>query len=453
MAMAGSRRWFVRDAALIAGAVGAGPMVRAAFAGEVPRLDVRRMGAKGDGVTTDTAAIQAAVDAAARRGGGVVHFPAGRYVSGTLLLRSGVKLELDADAVLLGSLNPADYRLVEPFTDGVGTVRGYALLACTDAKDVGVRGGMIDGRGAELQAAAGPAGGKQPSARPFLVLCVRSAGVAMEDVQLRNSSAWTMHLFQCSAVRVERVSIRSVGLPNNDGIDVDSSSDVQIHGCTIETGDDAVCLKTTSARPCADIRVSDCTLSTRCAAFKIGTESMGDFSKIRVTGCHVLKANLGAVKLLAVDGGSISDVLVEGMTVDEADTPIFVRLGARGRTFRAGDAGRPPGMISGVVLRDIRVAAAQRIGVLLSGLPGHPIDSVTLERVAITMSGEPITSAPPDPPEVPGAYPEVRMFGAELPASGLYARHVRRLAMASVTLTAVAGDTRPLRKVEDSESG
>jgi hypothetical protein len=190
-------------------------------------------------------------------------------------------------------------------------------------------------------------------------------------------------------------------------------------------------------------------MTTRCAAFKIGTESAGDFSTIRISDCHVVEANLGAIKILSVDGANIHDVLVDRMQVDDADTPIFLRLGGRGRTFRPGDVARPPGTLSDVVIRDMTVKRARRIGILISGIPGHVIENVTLEQITITMSGELDTQLPPQPAENPAAYPEVRMFGSNLPAFGIYGRHLRGLRMRRVAITSIPGDTRPERLLSD----
>jgi polygalacturonase len=409
-------------------------------------FSVRDFNARGDGVVLDTIAMQRAIDVASSAGGGVVWFGPGRYKTGTLLLKSGVTLDLAQDATLLGSTDPADYRLLEPFVDAVGATRGFALIGCVDVHDVGITGaGVIDGRGAMLQAS----GSKDPSARPFLLLCLRSTAIGIEGISLVNSSAWTMHVFQCSDVTISHIRIRSLGLANNDGIDIDSSQHVHVEGCTIETGDDAICLKTTSSKPCKDITVKGCTMTTRCAAFKIGTESAGDFSAIRVSDCHVLEANLGAIKILSVDGAHIHDVLIERMQVDDADTPIFLRLGARARTFRPGDVARPPGTLSNVVIRDVNVKHARRIGILISGIPGHVIENVTLRQIAMSMSGELERQSPPEPAENPAAYPEVRMFGGNLPAFGIYGRHLRGLRTRQVVIESIPGDIRPERLLSD----
>ena len=413
------------------------------------RFSVKDFHAMGDGIAVDTIPIQRAIDAAASNGGGVVWFGPGQYVTGTLLLKTGVTIDLAQDATLLGSTDPTDYRLLEPFVDAVGATRGYALIGCVDAHNVAITGaGAIDGRGAALQAS----GSKDPSVKPFLLLCLRSTAVGIQGISLLNSSAWTVHLFQCADVTISHIRIRSLGLANNDGIDIDSSQRVHVESCTIETGDDAICLKTTSRRPCKDITVKSCTMTTRCAAFKIGTETAGDVSAIRVSDCHVVEANLGAIKILSVDGANIRDVLVENIQVDDADTPIFLRLGARGRTFRAGDVARPPGTLSDIVIRDMAVKHARRIGILISGIPGHVIENVTLEKIAITMSGELVTQFPPQPPESPAAYPEVRMFGGNLPAFGIYGRHLRGLRMRQVAITSIPGDTRPEKLLSDDRS-
>jgi polygalacturonase len=260
----------------------------------------------------------------------------GRYVTGGILLKTGVVLRLDKGAEILGNPDVGDYALMDGFVDATGQARGYALIGAVDAKDVGIEGeGMIDGQGRAVIAAGKGAGVER---KPFLVRWVRCGGVTVTGVTMRNSAAWTMHVAECGNVDIEGVKIEGHAASNNDGIDIDSSERVRVRGCVIDTGDDAICLKTTTPRACRDVVVEGCTLTSRCGAIKLGTESLGDFEDVTVKGCHILGANLAGIKLLSVDGGHIRHVRISDITMDSGHVAIFMRLGARLRTFRAGDA-------------------------------------------------------------------------------------------------------------------
>lgn len=165
-----------------------------------------------------------------------MYFPAGKWRSGTLLLKNNVSLFLDENAVLLGSENIADYQIVDGFEDGTGQKMGYCFVGAVDVSNVGILGkGTVDGRGKMVLAS----GGRER--RPFLVRFVRSSRIKVQGVSLKNSTAWTMHLFRCKDVKVEGLTILSRGLANNDGIDIDCCEDVSIKKCNIDTGDDATC--------------------------------------------------------------------------------------------------------------------------------------------------------------------------------------------------------------------
>jgi polygalacturonase len=403
----------------------------------------------GDGQTLNTAAIQSAIDRCADAGGGTVVFPAGRYVTGTLLLRSKIVLRLEEGAVLLGSTNLADYRLVDPFVDGTGAQMGYALVAGVDVSDVAIEGpGSIDGRGKETLAARGP---NEKSKRPFLVRFVHASGVRLSHVGLQQSAAWMVHFFQCRGVAAEGVSILNRAGSNNDGFDIDSCESVRIRSCEIDSGDDAICLKTTSARPCRDISVNGCTLRTNCAAIKFGTESMGNFERIEIADCHIPEARLAGIKLLSVDGAHIDGVTIRNIAMDAGHVAVFLRLGARLKTFRAGDNPMPIGTLRNISIGGLR-ATVDAPGILISGVPGHFIEDVTLKDVDLRLPGGGTSEdAKAELPEAPAAYPEIRMFGARIPAYGAYVRHARRVTGRNCKFHLAAPDARPAVVRVDAE--
>jgi polygalacturonase len=412
-------------------------------------FSVLDFGAKPDGETLNTGALQRAIDECGRKGGGTVTLAAGRYVSGTILLRDGVTLRLEEGATLLGSTNLADYRLIDDFRDGTGAAMGYCFVGAVEQKNVGIEGpGAIDGRGKEVLAARGPG---DRSKRPFLVRLLRCSGVSLDGVELRQSAAWCTHLFRCRDVTAAGVRIYNHAGSNNDGFDIDSCQRVRIADCDIDTGDDSICLKTTGPQPCRDVAIRNCRLKSNCAAVKCGTESVGDFENIRVTDCRILGAGLGGIKLLSVDGSNLRDVVVSGVTMEAGRVPVFLRLGARLKTFRAGDEKKPVGSLKGVAIRNLR-ATAEGPGILISGIPGHSVEDVTFDDVVIRLPGGGVKDDPPVAvPEAEAAYPEIRMFGPKLPAWGVYARHVRGLKMSGVRMSVEKADGRPERVMEDAE--
>jgi polygalacturonase len=409
---------------------------------------VAEFGAVGDGTTLNTAALQKGIDTCSAEGGGTLAFPAGRYLTGTIQLRDHVTLRLDARAILLGSTNAADYRNVDPFMAGDGIPQGFALIVAVDAKNVGIEGaGTIDGQGTAVRAAQ-----ESYAVRPFLIRWVRCSDVIVKDVNLRSSGAWCMHFFQTRNATVERVRIHNRGLGNNDGIDIDSCETVRIRDCDIDSGDDAICLKATSAQPCRDIVATDCRLTTSCNAIKLGTESLGDFENIRISDCQLQDIGLAGIAIYSVDGAHTHDVAISGIAMDGVTVPISLRLGARLKTFRADDEAKPPGLLRDITITNIRATRARRIGVLVNGIPGHPVENLTLEDIDIALlGGGTAEDARLQLPEKESAYPEIHMFGKVLPAYGLYLRHVRGVTLRNVRMSATAPDARPEKIFIDVE--
>ena len=434
------------SASLLLLAITASPLIAAERV-----VDATEVGIQGDGVTLNTAAIQRAIDDCAAAGGGVLKFPAGRYLTGTIQIKSNVRLRVEDQAILLGSTDAADYRNLDPFTDGSGNPMGFALIVAVDADHVGIEGsGTIDGQGPKLKA-------KQNlyTMRPFLVRWVRCTNVTVRDVHLADPGAWTLNFFQSKDAVVEGVTIRAreTKLLNNDGINIDSSEHVRVRNCDVNSRDDALVIKSTSAKPSRDIVASDCKLSTRTNAIKLGTESLGGFENISISNCQITNTQMAGIALYSVDGGDLHDVTISDVSMDGVIVPISIRLGARLRTFRDGDKpNASAGKLRDVTIRNVSAKNIEMIGMLINGVPGHPVEALTLENIEIALpGGGTAEAANVQLPEKEAAYPEFNTFGKIMPAYGIYARHVRGMKLSNVRTTLAKPDARPANVFIDVE--
>ena len=338
----------------------------AALAGAAD-FDVRRHGAKGDGTTADTAAIQGAIDAATAAGGGTVVAPAGKYAVGRIVLKSNITLRLEKDAMLLGSSRKQDY-------DGGPNTLVYAA----DAEHVAIEGeGAINGQAtADFGARWGA-----PATLAFRVGLVRfekCRDVSVRGVSLLYSDSWTLHLRRCEKVRIDGLTIKAnYKRLNSDGIDPNSCKDVKISRCNIVCGDDAIVLKSTEALPCEDIEVSDCVLESATAGLKIGTESKGDFRNIRFRNCKIVNSPVG-VGLYIKDGAVVDGVIAENVDMDlcpptyHAVVPLFIDIEKR-------HADSKVGVVRNVVFRGIRITGGASI--LLQGMPESLLENITLADI------------------------------------------------------------------------
>jgi polygalacturonase len=419
-------------------AAAAGSRVYAAETAANPgRVSVRDFGAAGDGLKLDTEAVQAAIDTCARAGGGTVYFPPGRYLSGTLFLKSHITIHLEGGALLLGSPRLEDYPPTLP------ALRSYAdnytrrsLIYAENLEQVGFEGhGIIDGQGAAFK---GPY-----LVRPFLLRIIACREVSLRGLTLRNSPMWVQHYLACEGVCLDGIRIESTCNGNNDGIDIDGCERVRVANCDIRSGDDAIVLKSTMERPCKNVVVSNCVLSSLCNAFKLGTESNGGFEDIVMNNCSIYDTRLAGIALEMVDGGALERVSISNLTMRNAKGAIFIRLGNRARPYKAGLAPIGMGRLRQLRISDVQATGADAIGCSITGLPGHPVEDVALENVSITLAGG--AKAARDlmsTPEEAGSYPEYKMFGA-LPAYGFYCRHARGLRFSRVQVKAAQPDARP----------
>jgi len=407
--------------------------------------DVRDFGAKADGKILCTKSIQRVIDQCAKDGGGTVYLGQGTFLSGTIYMKSGVTLKLDPACTLLGSKNLKDYpQTVQAFRSYTDNYTNKSLIYGEKLEKIAIIGrGIIDGQGASFE---GPY-----LVRPYMIRFIQCRNVTVKDVTLKNSPMWVQHYLACDDVRISGVTVRSVVNANNDGINIDSCERVIISDCNIRSGDDAIVLKSTSARVCRNVTVSNCLLSTRCNALKMGTESNGGFENIVMTGCSIYDTRLAGVALEIVDGGTMDRIVVSNITMNNIGAPIFVRLGNRARPFKK-DMEKPGiGIMRNITISNIEATGANATGCAISGLPQAKIENITLSNIRLSFAGGGTKEdADRVVPEKPQAYPEYSMFG-RLPAYGLYCRHVKGLKLLNVQLQLANSDQRHGLVFEDVE--
>jgi hypothetical protein len=425
---------------------------RRAWTAPAPR-SIRDHGARGDGKANDTAAIQAAIDAAAP--GGVVFFPPGDYLSGTLRLRERLVLKLAAGATLVASPEDADFDPHEKldydsFADRETTDFSFALLQGRRLQHLSIIGpGRIDGN---RRSRGGP--------KPIALKQCRH--VTIRDVTLENAPNYNISLLGCDDVDIRGVTIRN---GYADGIDPDCCRRVRITGCRVESRDDAICLKSSLAlgvrRSTESVVVTDCDLVNVRNGLKIGTESSGDFRNVVFQNCtlsgraEIWKPSLldvrffpsAGVSIQNVDGGRLEQVVVSGITMMNVRAPIFVRLGARGW----GQAVPAAGALTKITISDLVATGAEWTSSIM-GVPGRDVSDIALSDIRITGKGGGDAALVSRPvPERDREYPDAARF-RNLPAHGLYCRHVTGLRVERTTLTVDESDARPALILDDVRS-
>ncbi|MEP0212593.1 MAG: glycosyl hydrolase family 28 protein [Cellulophaga sp.] len=420
--------------------------------------DVTKFGAKGDSITVNTKALQKAIDKCSKKGGGIVHIANGIFISGTIILKNNVILNISKNAKLIGSNNPLDYKSIDTFTDAVGQERGTCLIGAVDATNIGITGsGIIDGNGASFLAKnlalkkkeLGITDVKFGTNRPFLLRFVRSSQITLKDIYLKQAAAWACHFYQSENITVDHINIYNHANKNNDGIDLDSSNSVEIKNCTINSGDDAICIKATSTLPTHNVKVSNCTLKSDWGAIKFGTESMGDFYNIAISNCKIYDTKGGGIKILSVDGANIYNIIIDSIKMTNVDMPIFMRLGERLNTYRNAKE-RTVGSIKDILISNINATSRNlkqsRVsppsGIFITGTPNHKITSLQLQNISINLPGggskeDKLIEVPEDEKR----YPEFNFFNV-LPAYGLYARHISELKTTNVSFKLTNKDYR-----------
>lgn len=405
-----------------------------------------------------TGAIQAAIDAAAKAGGGTVRLGKGDYVSGTIVLRSNVRFEVAKGARLLGSLDLKDYPehvAQRPTVMDSNMGMNQSLIFAEGCENISLCGeGLIDGRGTRDNFPGEETPHRTPG-RPFLIRVIDCKRVHIKDIHLKDSAGWMQNYLNCEDLLVEGIRVDNQANVNNDGLDIDGCRRVIVRNCFINSEDDAMCFKGASQRPMEQVLVENCEFYSSCNAMKFGTDSQGDFRKVLVRNVVVGGPSIemrvwrprmsdSGISWEVVDGCTVEDVMVTDAHIVRAKSPLFLRLGDRGRV-RPEQPHPAPGNLRRIVYDRITGAGNGERGSYFMGLPDKQIEDVVLRdvNIGVTATYQPV----PDESaigELRDKYPDAFMVGWVSPAFGLWTRHIRRLTMIRVNFIASAPDPRPM---------
>jgi polygalacturonase len=369
------------------------------------RYNVRDFGATGKKADNAQAAIQKAVDTCAAAGGGTVLIPAGEYTSGTIRLRSHVRIYIESGATLYASKNGADFYLgakkdraavfygedVDNITiEGRGTVDGQAeyLWRIMDFDDAYIRPNMLlmKSLGKPLMRSF-PGGFPNETVFPRMILLIRCKDVRIAGLSFIRSRSWNINPYACERLVIDGVYIHS-SLKEAvwaDGIDPDGCKDVHISNSTIETGDDAIVFYSSDswgpALPCENITVTNCRISSASSAVKFCDGNQNCIRKVTIDNSVITASNRGI------------DVVISNMTIETVrhdwfwwgdGDPIHFNILRRGEIDNKTDPKAKIGAIRNVIIRNV---VARGMGT--SGINGHPdswLENVSLENVKLFMS-------------------------------------------------------------------
>ena len=451
-------------------------------------------GAIADGKTNNAISIQKAIDEVSKNGGGQVIVPPGNFLTSTIFLKSGVDLHLEAGACLMGPSDRNAYKLERA-----------GLIEAKNQQNISISGsGIIDGQAHELmldilkklrsgemkQDTLWRVKRPEEGCRTVILSIDTCSNIRISGITLKNSSGWVQNFTACTNLLIDGITVQSTAYWNNDGIDITDCKKVKIINCFINSGDDGICLKSSNPNSnCEDIYIDSCTVRSSASAFKMGTASAGGFRNIKVRNLQVFDTYRSAIAIESVDGGVVENVDIQNVTARNTGNAIFIRRGRRNKTGKVGT-------LKGIYIANIKVETPlykpdqgyplegppdhlkpgqdkmpKRPGQFhiyghpflpynlipssIVGLPGYPVENVTIENIELSYGGRsskeiayiPLSSIT-SISENETNYPEFSMFG-ELPSWGFYVRHAEGIKMKNIKLSYVEDDFRPALVFDD----
>ncbi|PYY16729.1 MAG: glycoside hydrolase [Acidobacteria bacterium] len=435
--------------------------------------NIRDFDAKGDGVTLDTAAVQAAIDACNQDQGGTVLVPAGVFVIGTIEMKSNVTLHLAAQGKLLGSADGKQYRAADAIPlSGDSTLNdgNVGLIFAVKADNFTIEGpGMIDGQGFQFHSptrGVPPPSGRGGNSRPYHLLFHQCRNIAVRDITLLESAYHSIRIIQSSYVNLTGIHIHNRVNSNNDGFHFISAQHVHISNCTIECQDDACAL----FGSCKYVTVTNCSFSTRWSVFRFGG---GEAENIAVSNCLIYETYGCPIKMHCGSGARFENMSFSNLVMKNVTGPIAINVGQQPRRSPQGaapttaapvqpeagsqDSG-PPGIVRNISFSNIHATVV--VPVQLADVPftsGYrpaelkscislncvegTLEKITFDNVHVTFPGGGTAeeAAVRDVPKIAGEYFETGI----LPSYALFVRNVQGLTLSNVRFEVAGTEARP----------
>jgi polygalacturonase len=445
--------------------------------------NVRSYGAIGDGKNLDSPAINKAIDAAVKAGGGTVWLSAGTYLSGSIHLQSNINLHINAGATILGAPQEMNaYDETEsysfgPYQDGPHSYFHNSLIWGENLVNVFITGnGIINGGGLTrdddkiLNQMNGHDNWQNPTKNNMPPLRLGNKAIALKlcknvvirDITILHGGHFAMLLTGCDMVNIDNVTLDT----NRDGMDIDCCRNVMVSNCRVNSpGDDGICLKSTYAlgefRLTENVTITNCQVSgfqegtlidgtmkprpNASGRIKLGTESSGGFRNITISNCTLRSCR--GLALESVDGGILENVTITNLVMtDLYHYAIYIATGKRNRSPKV----TFPSRMKNVLISNVIATGVDKMsGIQIMGLPEEPIDGLRLENIRLTTNGGGTSEdAALKPREIADGYPEPYKIGT-LPSYGIFARHVKNLELANISTNFETIDKRPAAMFSD----
>jgi parallel beta-helix repeat protein len=352
-------------------------------------FDITEFGAIGDSITLNTASIQKAIDACAKKGGGIVVFPAGRFTTGTLVLRSNINYHFDNGAMLIGSTLIEHYNKPEGQSN-IMLISYQQAAPVNDALRV-----LIDGTGVENVSFTGhgiiEGNGRffwdsdfKPYERPEPWINFKnSKNISIRDITFQNAPSHVLRFANSEGILIDGIKISNVyKSPNTDGIDLVDTKNVHISNSFISTGDDAICLKTDKTGV-ENVTVTNCIIESDDAAIKFGTGSAG-YTRYCTFSNNIIRKSRYGISLFMLEGGVFehnlfTNMIMEGGSRHANEYPIFIDV----------DKKRPNdgyGLVRNNTFSNLKIITSGKI--LITGRPEIPIENLYLKNISFFLNDE-----------------------------------------------------------------